>query len=88
MSDAAHAADAAPAVLTTAPDEARAAILVAALNAHGLEARAVGGLTSGFRAEVPGGVRVLVHQGDLAAAREVLAALESETSRPDVPEDD
>jgi len=63
-----------PVVLTTVPTEVQAAVIVAALDAEGIEAQAVGQLTSGFRAEAPGGVRVLVRQADLARAQTVLQA--------------
>ena len=56
------------AVLTTVPSEAQAEMIAAALEAEGLDARTTGALTIGFRAEVPGGVQVLVRQGDLAQA--------------------
>lgn len=61
-----------PVVLTTVTGEGQAAILVAALGEHGVEAQAVGALTSEFRAEIRGGVQILVRRGDLAAARAVL----------------
>ena len=63
-----------PVVLTTVPTEEQAAVIVAALDAQGIEAQAVGQLTSGFRAEAPGGVSVLVRQADLARAQTVLQA--------------
>jgi hypothetical protein len=61
-----------PVVLTTVPSEAQAAIIVAALRERGIEAQAIGQLTSGFRAEAPGWVKVLVRQADRAAAQAVL----------------
>ncbi len=54
-------------------NELEAALIVNALEEQGIRATAVGGYTSGFRAEAPGGVRVVVAQGDLSRAREVLA---------------
>jgi type III secretory pathway lipoprotein EscJ len=61
-----------PVLLTTVETEAEAALLMAALRDRGIEARATGQLTSGFRAEAPGGVRILVRQSDLDRAAEVL----------------
>jgi len=54
-------------------NEFEAALIVNALEEQGIRATAVGGYTSGFRAEAPGGVRVVVTRGDLERAREVLA---------------
>lgn len=70
-----------PVVLTTAPDELEAAVLVAALETGGIKAQAVGGLTSKLRAEVPGDVQILVRRGDLPAAQELLRSLAED--RPD-----
>ncbi len=64
-------------VLTTVPTEAEAATIVAALDGGGIQARITGELTSGFRAEAPGDVRVLVREADLEQARELLHGLES-----------
>ena len=73
-----------PTVVRTPPDEAQAAMLVAALDEHGVRAWAVGGFTSGFRAEVPGGVQVLVRWCDVESAREALREIE-EGSAEDQP---
>jgi len=54
-------------------NEFEAALIVNALEEQGIRAAAVGDYTSGFRAEAPGGVRVVVARGDLVRAREVLA---------------
>ena len=43
------------------------------LEEHGIESRAVGGLTAGFRAEAPGRVRLLVQARDAERARAILA---------------
>ncbi len=61
-----------PVVLAKVATEAEAAMIVQALAGAGIEARAVGGFTSGFRAEVPGQVQVLVREEDVAAARKIL----------------
>ncbi len=68
-----------PIVLTTAPSGAQATLMVGALRERGIEAWAVGELTSGFRAEAPGRVQILVRQADLADAQ---AALDAVQARP------
>lgn len=67
-----------PEVLVSVPSEMEAAAIVDALAEHGIRARAVGGYTSGFRAEAPGDVKVVVGRADLARARELLAEIRSE----------
>jgi len=67
-----------PEVLVSVPDEMEAAAIVDALAEHGIRARAVGGYTSGFRAEAPGDVKVVVGRADMARAEEVLAEIRSE----------
>lgn len=64
------------AVLVSMPTEAEAAMLVQLLESRGIMAKAVGGLTSGFRAETPGQVKILVHQENLSAAREILREIQ------------
>ena len=61
-----------PVVLSSVPSEAQAVMIVAALEDRGIQARTQGELTSGFRAEAPGQVQVLVRLSDLERAREVL----------------
>ncbi len=63
-----------PVVLTTVPTEAEAAMIAAMLQGQGIETHATGELTSGYRAEAPGGVSILVQQTDLDRAREALRA--------------
>ena len=72
-----------PKVLVSVANEVEAAAVVSALAAHGIRARAVGGYTSGFRAEAPGLVKVVVGQADLARAEKVLVELESERGEVD-----
>jgi hypothetical protein len=64
-------------VLTTAPNEFVAGMIVAALQQAGIPARALGVLSSDFRAEAPGGVRVLVRENHRAAAQSLLDDIES-----------
>jgi hypothetical protein len=59
-------------VLKSVAHEFEAALIVNALEDHGIRATAAGDFTSGFRAEAPGGVRVLVKSTDVAAALDVL----------------
>jgi hypothetical protein len=62
-----------PVVLVSLPSEPQAAILVAALEGEGIRAEMSGVLTSGFRADVPGNVTVLVMPDDLERAQAILA---------------
>ncbi len=61
------------AVLTSAANEVEAAVIVACLEAEGVRATTVGAMTSGFRAEVPGFVQVLVAKQNVDRARQILA---------------
>jgi len=61
-----------PVVLALMPSEPQAAILVAALEGEGIHAEMSGALTSGFRADVPGDVKVLVMPEDLQRAQAIL----------------
>lgn len=61
-----------PVVVATAANELDAAVLIAVINAAGIEAYTEGELTSQFRAEAPGEVRILVREEDFARAREAL----------------
>lgn len=62
-------------VLAVVHTEAEAAMMVQALESQGIPAQYVGALTSGFRAEVPGEVSVMVHTENVSRAREVLNEL-------------
>lgn len=67
-------------LLVRVPTEAEANLIVQLLADRGISARAVGGFTSGFQAEAPGDVAVLVRRGDLAHARDILAAARRDRS--------
>lgn len=67
-------------VLTTASTEAQGEMIVAALEAHGVQAQTTGALTSGLRAGAPGGVQVIVRQADLEQAQSGLQAIEKESA--------
>ena len=62
-------------VLTTVPGEFEATAIVSALEAEGIRAQAVGGFTAGFKAETPAGASVMVLEGDLERAKQILADL-------------
>jgi len=66
-----------PVRLTRVPSEIQAALLVAALQDRGINAHAEGALTSGFRAEAPGGVDILVRKVDLQKAEAALREIET-----------
>lgn len=66
-----------PRAVRTVPSELEAASIVAALANHGIEARTSGEYTSGFRAEAPGWVKVVVKYCDLEQADRVLVQLEA-----------
>jgi hypothetical protein len=61
-------------VLARVPTELLASLLVGQLQNEGIQAEVSGVLTSAFRAEAPGDVKILVHARDLERARELLAA--------------
>lgn len=52
--------------------EIEATLLADELKSQGIPAEASGTLTAGFRAEAPGSVKVLVHENNLAAAKQVM----------------
>lgn len=66
-----------PTTLTQYCSEVEAAALLAALSESGIEGTTTGSFTTGFQAEAPGDVTVVVRQSDLPRAREVLAELEN-----------
>ncbi len=73
-------------VIASLRHELEAAPIVAALDAEGIRAEAVGAYTAGFRAEAPGEVQVVVRGTDAERARAVLAELRSRS--PEDPEED
>lgn len=64
----------APAVLARFAHELEAEMLVNQLRDHGIEAQAVGATVSGFRAEAPGEVEVLVRAEQWEEAKQLLAS--------------
>ena len=70
-------------VLVSVPDEVEAAAIVAALDQDGIQAVATGGMTSGFKAEAPGEVQVLVKRSDANRAQQTLQEIQSRESSID-----
>ena len=68
-----------PEVLCSVVSEIEAGAIVNVLAEHGIQAMAVGGYTSGFKAEAPGVVKVVVKRGELALARETMAEIDRQT---------
>ena len=67
-----------PAVVKSVTSDVEAAVIVNALAAHGIEASTTGGFTSGFRAEAPGDIDVVVRQSDLERAKQILEEIRDE----------
>ncbi|QDU34246.1 hypothetical protein KS4_23110 [Poriferisphaera corsica] len=65
-------------ILVQMETEIEAAMLVDALKDKGIEAMASGAIASGFRAEAPGYVNVLVHQSDVERAKAAAEAFSNE----------
>jgi hypothetical protein len=61
-------------VLRSVANEIEAALIVNVLGDYGIAATATGGFISGFKAEAPGDVCVLVKQSELQVARQALEA--------------
>ncbi len=64
-------------ILISVPTEIEAAAIVAALAQDDIRAVATGGLTSGFKAEAPGEVQVLVKRADAERAQQTLQEIRS-----------
>lgn len=64
--------------LVTVSNEVEAAAIVGALQEKGVEAVATGGYISGFKAEAPGDVKVLVRHGEADQARRMLNQIRQE----------
>lgn len=64
--------------------EWQAEAVAVALRADGIKAQVVGGMLTGFRAEVPGVLaKVIVHEADFDAARSTIAGLKTESASID-----
>jgi predicted RNA binding protein YcfA (HicA-like mRNA interferase family) len=64
-------------ILVSVPHEVEAAAIVAAMDQDGIQAVAAGGSTSGFKAEAPGEVQVLVKRSDAHRAQQTLQEIRS-----------
>jgi hypothetical protein len=69
-------------ILAIVPTELEAELILEALEERGIRAEEAGQLTAGFRAEAPGGVRILVRRED--AERGLAALREFERERSDI----
>ncbi|WP_432797231.1 putative signal transducing protein [Poriferisphaera sp. WC338] len=67
-----------PTVVTSVETELEASLLIESLAEQGIEATSAGQITSGFRAEAPGLVNVLVHIKDLDKAKAAVEAFNKE----------
>ncbi len=77
-----------PERLTAVPNDIQAAAIVNALADRGIQATMTGSYTSGFRAQAPGWVSIVVRKMDLDAAKQALADLKPDASDLDWPEFD
>jgi len=74
MSDDPHS----PVVLARLPNEISAAALRTALASFDIEAHLTGGFVSGFKAEAPGNVQIVVARADFDRARAALLEIQSQ----------
>jgi hypothetical protein len=69
--------------LTSVRNEMEAGIIVGALEAEGIKATMSGVYTTGFRAEAPGWVEVLVAEADVPRAQAVIEQVRSDRTDVD-----
>jgi hypothetical protein len=69
-----------PVLLTSAPHEWGAGVIVAALEEEGIKATMAGENTADFRVATPSWVQVYVAEKDLEAAREILDKVQAENA--------
>ena len=72
-----------PERLVSVETETEASLIAGKLEEHGIEATVTGGYTSGFKTAVPGEVRVLVRNSDLARARDLLEEIRTADKDPE-----
>jgi hypothetical protein len=72
-----------PCCLSTLSNEIEAAAIVTALADYDIKTSIVGGATSGFKAEAPGNVQILVRQSDLDRAKQALAEIQADQGAVD-----
>lgn len=68
-----------PTVVYSADNPIEAGAIATALEAEGIETTTTGSYTSGFQAEAPGPVQVVVRQSQAEKALHILAQLEQES---------
>ena len=74
---------ASPVRLTSVPSELEASVIANALCDLGFRATTTGGFTSGFKAEAPGDVMILVPAEELEKARQALSKIQTYESNVD-----
>lgn len=72
-----------PVTVAEVMTEVEAAIIRSTLEAEGVPSWVIGGLLTGFRAELPGRAQVVVRAGDAELAREILATVALEAKLRD-----
>ena len=77
-----------PELLTAVPNDIEAAAIVNALADRGIQATVTGSYTSGFRAQAPGWVSIVVRRMDLDLARKAFVALKPVVGEVEWPEAD
>ncbi|NRA57475.1 MAG: DUF2007 domain-containing protein [Phycisphaerales bacterium] len=76
-----------PVIIGQYPTEIQASFAMNALREAGIRCEMVGGASSGFKAESPGYVRLLVPETEVEKARQILADFDAEKADDD-PADD
>jgi hypothetical protein len=77
-----------PTVVYSADNAIEAAAIVTALEAEGITTTTTGSYTSGFQAEAPGPVQVVVRQSQAEKALAILERLEDEAEASEEESDD
>jgi hypothetical protein len=72
-----------PCALLSVANEIEAAGMATALAEYGIEASVTGGFTSGFKAEAPGSVQILVRRSDLDRAKLSVAEIRKDQGKID-----
>lgn len=72
-----------PVIVAQYPAEIQGTFAANMLREAGIRCELVGGASSGFKAESPGYVRILVSEGDAARARVLLEAYDAERAEDD-----
>ena len=72
-----------PVIIGEYPTEIKASFAANALREAGIRCEMVGGASSGFKAESPGYVRLLVPEHEVEKARQILADFDAEKADDD-----